>query len=252
MAYFASFEIDIISALSTQLLDKLTQLSPAPLDPEHLNALSSEQGIYQLFHREQLVYVGKADSLKKRLNEHRFKIVGRKNIDVEDMSFICLYVHPNWTALAPEDALIKHYKSGSKTECAWNGNGFGPHDPGRDRETTNKPPDGFDAKYPIREDWVCSWVQAGTYDAFELLKILKSNLPYLLRFEMLEKKSRTPHPSLAGVVVEVPRDAMRADELLVLVAKRLPGWQATVFPSHMILYREKRVYGHGKCIWPKK
>jgi len=116
LAYFDSFEIDIISALSTQLLDKLTQLSPAPLDPESLSALSSEQGIYQLFHREKLVYVGKADNIKKRLNEHRFKIVGRKNIDVDDMAFVCLYVHPNWTALAPEDALIKHYKSESKTE----------------------------------------------------------------------------------------------------------------------------------------
>jgi len=81
--------------------------------------------------------------------------------------------------------------------------------------------------------------------------MLKSNLPYLLRFEMLEKKSRTPHPSLSGVVVEVPRDGMRADELLRLAAKKLPGWQATVFPSHMILYRENRLYGHGKRLWPK-
>lgn len=251
MAYSASFEIDIISALSAQLLDKLTQLSPAPLDPEHLSEVLSEQGIYQLFHCEQLVYIGKADSLKKRLHEHRFKIAGRKNIDVEDMTFVCLYVHPNWTALAPEDALIKHYKRGSRTECAWNGNGFGPHDPGRDRETTNKPPDGFDAKYPIREDWICSRIAAGTYDAFELLKALKANLPYLLRFEMLQKKSRTPHPSLAGVVVNVPRDGMPAVELLALVAKKLPGWQATVFPSHMILYQENRQYGHGKRIWPK-
>ncbi len=148
-------------------------------------------------------------------------------------------------------AFLKHYKSESKTECAWNGNGFGPHDPGRDRETTNKPPEGFDAKYPIREDWVCDWVSVGTYDAFELLKMLKSNLPYLLRFEMLEKKSRTPHPSLSGVVVDVPRGGLRADELLTIVANKLAGWQLTVFPSHMILYRENRLYDHGQRLWPK-
>ena len=77
-------------------------MEPAPLHPDYLDALAGGQGIYQLYHLQNLVYVGKANSLKKRLNEHRDKISGRQRIDVAEMSFTCLYVHPNWTALAPE------------------------------------------------------------------------------------------------------------------------------------------------------
>jgi len=250
LAYFDSFEIDIIAALSAQLLDKLKRLEPAPLEERYLSPLEAGQGVYQLYHAGSLVYVGRAQSLKRRLAEHQLKISGRRNIRLEDMCFTCLYVHPNWTALAPEEALIKHYKSSGEARCAWNGNGFGPHDPGRDRETTNKPPDGFDAKYPILEDWVCGWVEAGAYDAFRLLKSLKDELPYLVRFQMVEQKSRLPHPKVEGARVEVPRSGMGAGELLTLVAQSLPGWQATVFPSHMILYHENRDYRHGKRLWP--
>jgi len=45
-----------------------------------------------------LIYVGKADSLKRRLGEHRRKISGRQNIDVAEMGYKCLFVHPNWTS----------------------------------------------------------------------------------------------------------------------------------------------------------
>ncbi len=43
---------------------------------------------------------------------------------------------------------------------------------------------------------------------------------------------------------------MSARELLRTVAQALPGWQATAFPSHMILYKEHRTYIHGEVIWP--
>lgn len=39
-------------------------------------------------------------------------------------------------------------------------------------------------------------------------------------------------------------------ERLRLVAQNMPGWQATRFPSHMILYPENREYEHGLRIWP--
>jgi hypothetical protein len=100
----------------------------------------------------------KADRLANRLREHRFKISGRQNIGVTEMGFKCLFIHRNWTALAPEDSLIKHYREAGQGQCAWNGNGFGPHDPRRDRETTEKRPDGFDNQYPIRRDWKCDWL----------------------------------------------------------------------------------------------
>ena len=87
----------------------------------------------------------------------------------------------------------------------------------------------------------------GEYSAYELLKSLKRGLPYLLRFEMLEGK---PHPDHLAAKVKVPADGMAAKELLKLIAKKLPGWQATAFPGHMILYKEKISYKHGNTIWP--
>ena len=50
--------------------------------------------------------------------------------------------------------------------------------------------------------------------------------------------------------VTVPQDGVSARELLPTVARALTGWQATAFPSHMILYKEHRTYTHGEAIWP--
>jgi hypothetical protein len=248
--YFDRFEIDIVSALSSQLVTALERLDVGPLSTDVLNSLDAGKGVYQLFHKGALVYVGKAESLKKRLEEHREKISGRRNIEVDDMGFKCLYVHPNWTALAPEDALIKYHRNLGKGSCPWNGNGFGPHDPGRERETTNKRVEGFDATYKIRDDWPCSWIKPGEYIAFDLLKSLKQGLPYLLRFAGVKPKSTIPHPDLLVAKINIPREGIRARDLLTLVASELPGWQATVFPGHMILYKEHRQYEHGETIWP--
>ena len=250
MPCFDRFEIDIISALSSQLVNGFEKLEVGALTVELLKSLEPGQGVYQLFHNGALVYVGQARSLKKRLGEHHEKISGRRNIDVGDMGFKCLYVHPNWTALAPEDALIKYHRKLGKGTCPWNGNGFGPHDPGRERETTNKPTEGFDALYPIRDDWPCSWIKAGEHTAYELLKSLKGGLPYLLRFETAAPKSPKPHPDHLAAKVKVLSNGMAAKDLLKLVAKKLPDWQATIFPGHMILYKENRRYNHGKKIWP--
>lgn len=250
MPCFARFEIDIISALSSQLVVAFEKLDVGPLTQDQLNSLEPGQGVYQLFHKGLLVYVGQAQSLKKRLGEHREKISGRRNIDVAHMGFKCLYVHPNWTALAPENALIKYHRKLGQGTCPWNGNGFGPHDPGRERETTNKPTEGFDAQYPIRTGLPCIWITPGEYTAFALLKSFKGSLPYLLRFEGAAPKSSKPHPDLLATKVKVPSEGMGAKDLLKLIAKNLPGWQATMFPGHMILYKENRTYQHGKKIWP--
>ncbi len=169
MPSHAHFEIDIIFALSSQLVAAFSKLDVGLLTDDEIGSLPKGQGVYKLYHQGQLVYVGKANSLKKRLSEHRHKITGRQRIEASDVGFKCLFVHPNWTTLAPENSLIKYYRQAGEGECAWNGNGFGPHDPGRERETTNKAPDGFDAQYPIRQDWRCEWIEAGDSNAAELL-----------------------------------------------------------------------------------
>ncbi|NRD53462.1 MULTISPECIES: GIY-YIG nuclease family protein [Corallococcus] len=240
----AHFEIDIVRALADQLIEKFGQLSVGPLTEEAIKALEPNQGVYQLFLNNELVYIGKAGSLPTRLFDHLTKIDGRQNISASQVGFKCLYIHRNWTALAPETSLIDYYQSQDVRASAWNGNGFGPHDPGRERETTNKQPDGFDAIYPIKDAFPCSWIEAGSWPVLKLLVSLKRGLPYLLRYEA-ESSYVKGHPDFIGVTLNVPRTNMAARELLSLIAQALPGWQATVFKSHMILYKEHRSYNFG-------
>ncbi len=246
MPFLAHFEIDIISALVDQLVPALDRLNEGPLTDQNIEQVPEERGVYQLFHRHILVYVGKADKLRERLQDHRRKILGRKNIDIADMSFKCLTIHRNWTALAPEETLIRHYQK--QRLSAWNGASFGPHDPGRNREATNKPPQGFDAQYPIKENWRCTGIAAGQYKAAQLLKAVKDELPFTFRYQEAKKGG---HPDYNTSIVTVPQAGMGAEELICLIAQSLPqGWQATRFPSHMILYKESRPYTHGTLIWP--
>lgn len=251
MAFFAYFEIDIVEALASQLVAAFEALDIGELSPEALEALDSGQGVYMLFHAGRLVYVGKADDLRKRLGEHRRKIAGRLNIDVTRMGFKCLFIHRNWTTLAPETSLIRHYQMNDPGSCEWNGSGFGPHDPGRQRDTTNKPPDGFDAKYPINVNWQCDGIQAGTWNVRELLMAIKRTLPYLFRYEVQNTKSwQNGHPVYNDREVEVSGENLAAIELVRLVAEKL-DWQATYFPSHIILYNERRQYRFGAVIHPR-
>lgn len=227
MPSYAHFEIDIISALSSQLVDAFSKLDTGSLADDQTNLLPKGQGVYKLYHHGSLVYVGKAEHLKKRLKEHRIKISGRCNIQVSEMSFKCLFIHPNWTTLSPENSLIQYYRKAGEGECAWNGNGFGPHDPGRNREATNKHPQGFDSQYPIRKDWVCDSIEAGGHNALTLLKLIKSDLPYLLRFEKAKKKQN----ELQDTTILVPHDHMTAEQLLQTIAKALPGWASDSLPE---------------------
>jgi hypothetical protein len=252
MPTFDNFELNLVSALADQLIAAFATLTPAPLSQAELAPLPKGDGIYQLFDGGNLVYVGKADSLPKRLLEHRDKIAGRRNISIDDMAFSCLYLHKNWTTatLAPETSLIKFYRKSKTGDCAWNGLSVGRHDPGRDRETTNKPPDGFDARYPIKEHWPCP-IKGGRFNGSELLMSVKAVLPFVFRYETTNpKRWREGHPDYNQRTLEVPDNEMGASEPVVAIAQQMAGWQATVFSSHIILYKEDRTYKYGKVIWP--
>jgi hypothetical protein len=169
--------------------------------------------------------------------------MGRMNLNIADITFKCLWMSPNWVTLAPEKQLIELY--GLQGTSSWNGNGFGPNDPGAGRDERNNPPSDFDRLYPIRSDWPLSSIQPGEWSVTELLVKMKLELPFLLRFER-------NHPDLTGAVVCVPDGQMSANDLLRLVAQTLPpGWQATCFPSHMILYKRLRPFQFGTVIFPQ-
>src|SRR5262249_22641234 len=128
------FTLDLHRALVEQLPEALDQLAPVQLTESNLAVLGNERGVYQLFEREQSVYIGKSEQpLATRLDQHRRRCSGRLNIDVRDMSFRCLYVDRFVDAVSPERVLIEKYQ---KVGLApWNiQEGFAPKDVGRNRD----------------------------------------------------------------------------------------------------------------------
>jgi len=97
-------------------------------------------GIYALYYRGKLVYLGKASraltksrrTLRGRLNEHVHKIGGRQNISLDEVRRRYLTFSSDWWVFAAELALISHYVP------EWNASGFGSKTPGVGRPGTHR------------------------------------------------------------------------------------------------------------------
>jgi len=256
---FAEFEFDLEGPLFQQIRETMDSVAPVPLSEKELANIPQRPGVYLLFHNGQVVYVGKADDrIQDRLRDHSWTIRGRRGLSLDDMQFKCVCFDHTWNPFKPEAELIAHY--GTKRGGGWNGGGFGNHDPGIKRGTTKFKAGGFYSRYPLDDAWVCGSIGAGRYPALDLLKKVKDAVPFWFRFQGNrsggEEEDRTraeeARRDYDATVVEVPRDAMTARELLVLIACSLPGeWQATITPSHMLLYKEvSAVYPKMEVVWP--
>jgi hypothetical protein len=235
------FKLNISKALTDQLHDALHELEPVALTPNNIAAAPAHPGVYQLYLADDLVYVGSAsNSLRSRLGQHHRKISGRQNIDAADVTFTCLTVDEDLTVLAPEDRLIKLFQD--EGSCAWNGNGFGIHDPGKRRDTTDLDADHFDRLYPIRLDWPCEGIGTGRYGAKDLLARVKKVLPYTYRY-VLDHSDWT-------VAIEVPDDDMPAIDLFKLIAATFPAYQVTALQGYVIMYPESQNYPDSEVIEP--
>ncbi|MEU6913162.1 Eco29kI family restriction endonuclease [Streptomyces olindensis] len=236
----AEFKLSITKALGDQLADALDNLTPAQLTMENIQSLRPLPGVYQLYHGEKLVYVGKADrSLPRRIEKHFRKISGRTNIDITEMSFTCLYVDEDFGAVAPERLLINKHRG--QGEVPWNYNGFGNNDPGKRRDTTVVDHEHFDRTYPIDLEFRLSELLSlepamdGTVTLASLLTATKAALPYVFRYESssIFEEVRVPHPN----------DGVTADEILRITASHLPShWQITALPGYVIMYGKREPY----------
>lgn len=247
IAFVADFRLSITQALADQLSASLAMLQPAPLTIVELSHIAPRGGVYQLFHNENLVYIGKADSnLAERLKQHHRKISGRENITVTEITFTALYVDEDLSAVAPETLLInKHKVAGS---LAWNFNGFGNKDPGKERDTSAVEHDHFDYLYPANLEYHCQGISEGTYSVGELLALLKKELPYIFRYEG-GNRAKSKQPSEYGErIVHVDQNAPSAKQLFQLVAEVMPDWQITVLPGYVIMYREKRSFPSQRAV----
>ena len=126
------FEFDLDRGIRDQLVERLEASPLIALERGVAPALS---GIYALYFKGSLVYVGKASSgttksgrtLRVRLNEHVGKIEKRQNITLADMTCRYLTFEGEWWVFAAEFALMDHYQP------EWNASGFGSKTPGRGR-----------------------------------------------------------------------------------------------------------------------
>lgn len=130
------FEFDLDEGIRSQVIAKLEE---SPLLPLARGTGPRESGVYALYYRGDLVYVGKASkettksgrNLRARLSEHVAKISGRQNIDLADMQCRYLTFSSEWWVFAAEYSLIVHYAP------KWNSSGFGSKTPGVGRPGTN-------------------------------------------------------------------------------------------------------------------
>lgn len=240
--YSNQFRLSITKALSTQLYESIKQLEPAPLTRENLDALVSQAetlglpsraGVYQIFRQEpgkkrELTYVGKADEpLDERLGKHLFKLSGRRGISIDEISFRCLFVEEDLSAVSPEKMLIKeHLKNG---KIVWNNRGFGNNDPGRNRDKTVIKENHFDLEFPIDLDRKISGLTPGHQSLYDVLWAIKKNISFVFRFKQSALYKKT--------FVTVPKGDMTIDEAFRFVIKHLSGkWQICALLGWAIMY----------------
>lgn len=131
------FDFDLDRGIRTQVVGKL---ETSPLLPLTKGTGPQASGIYALYFKNRLVYIGKASkgttkskrTLRARLAEHVSKISGRKNITLDEMKCRYLTFTSEWWVFAAEFALITHYQP------EWNESGFGSKVPGVGRPGTHR------------------------------------------------------------------------------------------------------------------
>lgn len=240
---YSELEFDLPTALLSAVLDRIETIEPGLLTADAIADMPEEQGIYALYLKNpsRLVYIGKTDSdagLKHRLNRHARKLIGRQNIRPGDVEFraVRLFV---FTAMDIESALIAHY--GGVKSVAWNGSGFGSNDPGKERDTTTYKVDHWDTQYPIALDECHVEFELGTHSISDVMRNLKAELPFLLRYERPGKGSNSFHPDFKENTVVFSKKRMSTRKVLEAVMDALPpGWHATAVPSHIIAYKNDR------------
>lgn len=129
------FDFDLDLGIRVQVVDVL---EASPILPLAKGVGPQASGIYALYFKDTLVYIGKASkgttkskrTLRARLSEHVGKISGRKNITLAELRCRYLTFASEWWVFAAEFALITHYKP------EWNESGFGSKVPGVGRPGT--------------------------------------------------------------------------------------------------------------------
>ena len=238
------YQFHFLNTVSSQLCVLLDQLPVTRLDATTLANLSafqiaehSPQGVYLIHLAKVPFYLGKADDVALRLKGHLNKLKGRQKINLSKVGYKALLLDKSMSTAANEDVLIAIF--GNKHSGMWNNKGFGPKDPGQERDTTK--PSAFDQQHPIRADYPLEDIQDS--ETVESLFIkMKAQLPFVFRYKLQDEvETRTVH--LTGI-------ARQADRLLASAVKVLdPGWQAAVLSYGMVVYKDNKVYKYAAQVF---
>lgn len=137
-----AFLFDVDKAYEDQVV---SVLEASPEHPLSAPEAPRQPGIYVLFRSGSAVYVGQAQELRRRLNEHLKKIENRKGITPKEVTCRFLTIERTWEIARAEDALIRRYQP------EWNGiPGFSMHVPGRGRPALPGYVNEWDRRFPRR------------------------------------------------------------------------------------------------------
>lgn len=241
---FVYNEAEAVLNLLTARLDDMS--SWVPLNDALRAGATAAPGVYRLRYGGEDVYVGKAANLLRRLSRHERHLQGRVGLDLAQAQCNFVILPPPWDARASEDLLIRHYRDQGK--APWNNQGFGSNDPGRNRDESTPSP--YHSAHPAISFYEIE-VSAGHYTVGGLLKLIKDQLPYLLRYQSNDKggdpgwredlaRAFDPERNYHG-----PADSFLTD----LCQSHLVEWQLTYLPLGFILYKESKAYPHGRILY---
>lgn len=242
------YVFDFLTTVSVQLKEKLEGLDETMLDKASLADLAkyqrendSLQGVYVIHYEGQPKYVGKANNVSDRLSQHLTKLSGRKGINPLAIGYKTLLLDKSMSTAANEDILISMFKQ--EHTGMWNGAGFGPKDPGKERDTTKPGP--FDTAYPILDEYLVNLKtdENGAINLKDLVTTMKDQLPYVFRYNV-------PAEELEKTIL-LTSDDRRARSLLQTVVSFLgEGWKGAVISYGMVLYKTSKHYPHGEELNP--
>lgn len=242
------YVFDFLQTVSVQLKEMLEDLKETVLDPKSLLDLAryqrevgSQQGVYVVHYEGSPKYVGKANNVADRLSQHLTKLLGRKGIDPAAIGYKSLLLDKSMSTAANEGILISMFRAEHKD--MWNGGGFGPKDPGKERDTTK--PGKFDQTYPILDDFKIELKtdEQNRIKLGEMFNAMKAQLPYVFRFDV-------PAESLEQTIV-LANDNRSARHLLQASVTFLgEGWKGAIISYGMVLYKTSKHYQYGIELLP--
>lgn len=243
-----TYTFNFLETVSRQLKETLDAINASQLTIlglqklwQYQNELEAQQGVYVLYYEEAPVYLGKAYDLADRLSQHYIKLTGRKFINLENVGYKALLLDKSMSTAANEEILIAMFRTANPE--MWNGKGFGPKDPGKERDTTK--PSWFDLNFPIIDRFPVQ-VNTTILDEIELCVLLgqiKVQLPYVFRYSVPSVDLKR-FISLSGI----ERDARSLTQAIVNFLGI--GWKGVVISYGIVIYRTTKEYTHGVELLP--